>query len=766
MNYTAENLTIDLSTIFNPDENSRQGRASFTIVVFLIGLMLVVATGLISFSGIGSHIFFSWDSATYVANAKEYIENGALLTLIASYTQSFGNLAYPLNFNLLPETALAYVDGQIRPLLMYMYTSLLFFTTAYGLSCTLGVGALIALVSGIATVLLTMPVTSPPINSVQFWWHSPYAISLVYLYAGLVVAFHLVGRLNTVGNLLSLASLILIAFWVIIGNAKGGMIMLFGAGLLWIPLATSSSSIKAFTWKSIAALLVPAILLVTALEYIRSLYAYTGNTLLFSGMQTSAVEPRAFLKALFPNLSLSAMKDASSIWLGSQLGYPLAVLALLGMILAIIRPPTNIARHIAITLVLMTPLFLIFAYGVALGTAMLPLFVIFAVFGFFGSLRWACECAPKISVSAKKVIGLLPLPFHDERRRRWMPLVTIALVTMCMVSIARHRQVVPSGFSYPPSHPPLIDFLSSEIRFRPGDVFRGRYLDMSIAQALSHLPQGSSLASGLIQTATERVVSFGNDLTIQGPRYYDVPVALEVNRMNTTASVLFHNFLLIEEGQIERVDFRTITHFDPRLFRLLGIKYVLSTRVLADESARTVPMLQLPAETSLYEIEPINAGQYSPTELALIPEWRAALEAIGSPAFDPGRLALAHDDWAGNVPLTAADKAEITRTTGGYRLTASSSATSLLVLPFEFSRCLKVKQVGGNARMGRVDFFLTGVVFDKKLDAEISFRFGPFENAGCRLSDAKDIQALGLNAATFSDFRKKYPNRFQLEGWY
>jgi hypothetical protein len=79
---------------------------------------------------------------------------------------------------------------------------------------------------------------------------------------------------------------------------------------------------------------------------------------------------------------------------------------------------------------------------------------------------------------------------------------------------------------------------------------------------------------------------------------------------------------------------------------------------------------------------------------------------------------------------------------------------------------LTLKQLEGAARIGRVDFFLTGVVFDKKLDAEISFRFGPFENAGCRLSDAKDIQAMGLNAASFSDFRKKHPNRFHLEGWY
>src|SRR5436309_14129203 len=103
MNYAAQTLATSPSTIRRPDETSSKDVTIFSTVVFVIGLMLVLGMGLIGFSKIGSHIFFSWDSATYVVNAKEYVESGALLGLIASYTQSFGNVAYPLNFNLLPE---------------------------------------------------------------------------------------------------------------------------------------------------------------------------------------------------------------------------------------------------------------------------------------------------------------------------------------------------------------------------------------------------------------------------------------------------------------------------------------------------------------------------------------------------------------------------------------------------------------------------------------------------------------------------------------
>src|SRR5262249_4179706 len=61
---------------------------------------------------------------------------------------------------------------------------------------------------------------------------------------------------------------------------------------------------------------------------------------------------------------------------------------------------------------------------------------------------------------------------------------------------------------------------------------------------------------------------------------------------------------------------------------------------------------------------------------------------------------------------------------------------------------------------GRVDFLLTGLAFEKKVDVELLFRFGPFENAGCRRADVADMRAMGLDSVSFADFQKKYPGRF------
>jgi hypothetical protein len=40
----------------------------------------------------------------------------------------------------------------------------------------------------------------------------------------------------------------------------------------------------------------------------------------------------------------------------------------------------------------------------------------------------------------------------------------------------------------------------------------------------------TALAYALMVSAVERAIKFGNDLTTQGPRFYDIPVAMEGNR--------------------------------------------------------------------------------------------------------------------------------------------------------------------------------------------------------------------------------------------
>jgi hypothetical protein len=80
---------------------------------------------------------------------------------------------------------------------------------------------------------------------------------------------------------------------------------------------------------------------------------------------------------------------------------------------------------------------------------------------------------------------------------------------------------------------------------------------------------------------------------------------------------------------------------------------------------------------------------------------------------------------------------------------AQSAGRSILVLPLEFSRCLHVMPNSSSGaavapRLFRADLLMTGILFEKNLDAKIIYRTGPFAGSTCRLRDAQDMVALDM----------------------
>jgi hypothetical protein len=66
---------------------------------------------------------------------------------------------------------------------------------------------------------------------------------------------------------------------------------------------------------------------------------------------------------------------------------------------------------------------------------------------------------------------------------------------------------------------------------------------------------------------------------------------------------------------------------------------------------------------------------------------------------------------------------------GGFHLSGRSSDTSLVVLPLQFSNCLR----GRDERVQVVgaDFLMTGVIFSDQVDTDILFDYGIL-TPGCR----------------------------------
>ena len=78
---------------------------------------------------------------------------------------------------------------------------------------------------------------------------------------------------------------------------------------------------------------------------------------------------------------------------------------------------------------------------------------------------------------------------------------------------------------------------------------------------------------------------------------------------------------------------------------------------------------------------------------------------------------------------------------GGWHLSGRSDGTSLVLLPQQFSHCLRAHDT--RVRLVRADLILTGVIFSGTVDTDISLDFGIF-SPGCRRDDLADIKHLGL----------------------
>jgi hypothetical protein len=68
-------------------------------------------------------------------------------------------------------------------------------------------------------------------------------------------------------------------------------------------------------------------------------------------------------------------------------------------------------------------------------------------------------------------------------------------------------------------------------------------------------------------------------------------------------------------------------------------------------------------------------------------------------------------------------------------------------VPLEFSHCIELRQrqpatQPDGARLVRVDGVLTGVLFEREIDAVLAFRFGPLTNPTCRWKDYRELQSM------------------------
>src|SRR5262249_22746601 len=97
---------------------------------------------------------------------------------------------------------------------------------------------------------------------------------------------------------------------------------------------------------------------------------------------------------------------------------------------------------------------------------------------------------------------------------------------------------------------------------------------------------------------------------------------------------------------------------------------------------------------------------------------------------------------APSATLVPADDMRLSPIRGGFHLSGHSSGTSLVVLPLQFSNCLRARDE--RVRIVRADLLMTGLIFSGAVDTDILFDYGIF-TPGCRRADLADVRGLQMS---------------------
>jgi hypothetical protein len=315
-------------------------------------------------------------------------------------------------------------------------------------------------------------------------------------------------------------------------------------------------------------------------------------------------------------------------------------------------------------------------------------------------------------------------------RRRLVYSFSVAAILLGYLSLAPRPKIL----AYPPAKPRPVQLLEQELALAPGRPFRGRAMTI-IA------PEGTVPFYAI---ALRYRQALGNDF-YSDLLPFGIPTVNESEHWTSPVTFAFLYRFFAREGDEFEKNIFWLDKFNAKIARLIGVRMVVADSKLSDGTLlyeRSVGDRTL----RIYRLGGTNLGQYSPTHSILVRSAAAAIDAIDAKNFDPQRDVVVESDLPSD--LVPAQSVSIVAETGPQlRIRAASHGRSLVVLPFEFSHCLRLSALAGSttARILPVNLQQIGLLFDKEAQVSIDYRYGVFGSA-CRGADIDRANRLRLRA--------------------
>ena len=675
-----------------------------------------------------------------------------LFSFGATALANFG-IQVPLNGYFLPFEGLAHlfpIEMRIPAtiVLCFAWTVILFWAIgglfglrhAYRSVFAAMVGLIVTIPHGLDRLIWIFP---PNYFTHQFilasWWGEAPILLLTT-----VILFLFVGRCRgQTGNLLASAGFSIGAFAAILGYPVGGIFFIPLLALYCLGFFLTCETRTEFIWKTGLSVALTLFMLAARVpQFLMNLYAFTFGSYLFE-FSADGVETLGLLRASF--LAYSHIDDLRGLFISlvSFAGIGIAALKGQGSMRRIAIAALLCEGGIVITTVTNAFVWRIPLAGAYAELVHAPLWGSFAVLALIlllvmlddyliNLLRFEATLIPQTIRHVTET-----WLSHAIKHRVWIYCV-LALVAVVHIWSTAPAQ---SHFStYPPKEPASVEYLRREIGILPGAPFRGRAMTWVPAE-LAGLNDRAHFDAIV---ANHYRVTFGNDHFVDLPPF-NIPQLNEYGHWTSPITFSFFRTFLGKYGEQFGRAWFLFSKFDLKIARLVGVKMVITDGPAIPGG--TLVLESKAGDTPLYifRLERVNLGQYSPVNTFQASTAEKAVAIIGAPSFDPERDVVVEEDV--RLLLVPATLASVTVESGPTLVVRSKSpGQSLLVLPFEFSHCLRLKTQNGSARLMPVNLQQTGLLFEGEVQAEIIYRFGLFGDAYCRGSDIARADRLDLKS--------------------
>ena len=288
--------------------------------------------------------------------------------------------------------------------------------------------------------------------------------------------------------------------------------------------------------------------------------------------------------------------------------------------------------------------------------------------------------------------------------------------------------------------PPIVDVMRKTVALKPGAPFRGNVATIDwVGDKKDAVDFSIMYRMNLLLRA-----EINNDLRMFGLWQFAIPSMYQYFTFITAPYYLLMTEFLSRPQDRQTRSGLVLTQIDPKMLKLWGVRYLITDH--QTDAGREVITHHLPdgRDVRLVELSEPNLGNFSPTAVKRVENFHAGLSLMHDPAFD-GRTTVISDTTSPALPagLTPASNVHLTYETYGFKISASSPGTSVLVLPPQFSHCWSVEGAG-SARLFRANMMQLGVVFSGNLDARLIFRNGPLLAGSCRIDDTQDMKKLDI----------------------